>query len=49
MSLSMQEKVELMMKLHRGMLICQVCNIYGVGTTFVYDFKQQISKIRKEE
>lgn len=39
------QTVELLQKLDRGISVCQLCEIYGVGSSTIYDLKKQKDKL----
>lgn len=44
-NISIQEKVELLQKLDRGVSVRHLCNAYGIGSSTVYDIKKQREKL----
>ena len=46
-SISMQQKVELLKKLDKGVSVRKLCQQYNIGSSTVYDIKKQINQILK--
>ncbi|XP_014774435.1 jerky protein homolog [Octopus bimaculoides] len=46
-SISIKDKVELLQKLESGVSIRKLCNMYGIGSSTVYDIKKQREKLFK--
>lgn len=43
--ISIQDKVELLQQLERGVSVRKLCDLYGIGSSTVYDIKKQKAKI----